>query len=176
MSLLTKNKQHASDIQQKTHIPSWSVRKRQMSISVHSHVIWIVGLLSREIAARSSMSWPIASPRKDPISWKFEHCSSPDFMQSMHHQVYTVQGADRERQGWKEILHLASRLPARLMSEESYQLIVEVPRGRVRVSLGVTSDRFVSSNKEENFAFWAGAVLRNNDPVASPKENPSCRQ
>lgn len=45
-----------------------------------------------------------------------------------------------------------SRLPARLMSEESYQLIVEVPRGCE--SLGeIASDRIVSSSKKENLAF-----------------------
>jgi hypothetical protein len=48
----------------------------------------------------------------------------------VHHQVYTVQGADRERQAVKEILLLASRIPARLMSEESDRCIVEVPRDR----------------------------------------------
>jgi len=51
-----------------------------------------------------------------------------------------VQGADRERQGVRKFLHFASRIPARLMSEESYRSIVEVPRDRG--NLGVSSDSF----------------------------------
>lgn len=83
-------------------------------------MIRIVGLLSREIAACSSMSWPNASPRKDPVSESSNIVLHP--VEGVAHQVYTVQGADRERQGGKENLHLAGRIPARLMSEEAYLL------------------------------------------------------
>lgn len=103
-------------------------------------MIWIVGLLSRDIAACSSMSWLNASSRKDltsqSLSIVHHHHPIRCIIKSIPCRAQIVKGKVERKTYISQADYLLDWWVKSLIS-----CIVEVPRDRG--SLGVTSDRFV---------------------------------